>query len=825
SLAHDVIVHQSITANAVASAATDSTPYKHFLVTIASDYSSKKAAGMMKGGSGSEDDIDVDAGKKRSLNHFYDPVRKIGLTDWLDGRDSFFWASVSNATGLNIRQNLNSSNVWSWPNARGYEWLGLTSINASTRSANLDHMFRAVGQVMHLLQDTSQPQHVRNEQHLDYLFYAVNSPYHSDIEDYGEAHSQSLNYAHGMLDWKGIGFTKLRDFWDRNVYNTTNTQAQNSQVLNTDAAGGTQLGLAEFCNANFLGERALYKEFFKASDKHYFPFPSLLTSTTFPAVKARLTTATMTSILKNGTSVVRFGIGKTNDGIVVTNHSVLKYLASKFPKKLATTAGVASMTTINDQKVLAEYHAILIPKAVKYSTGLIDYFFRGQLGISPLASTNGTYYITITNASGQPFAGGAFHLFHDAADGVRTELIGADFSTDYSGTLASGGTVSASFNPPTNAVGYILVYQGTIGTTNGLALDPVDDRIAIAAAKIMVPPDPRPKTVFLLRMVSGWYGWNPADPPGALFGRDPAGIGGGVYTGPQGAFLQQDCDETYTTPEHDHDTMNWSPLTGVPSTSRSDHVSIVYTDHGYTIEEPGDPIGIFEPPFADMDTVEPYHLAASSFPYGGATGSWDLALSVPVQINDVIDSMQAVFYDDAANVARFAGMAPGDLKLLGFKDYPFPDFNELDLSTLDLTGYDGSIITVPNTSTPPYDFGYGGVPGGGGAYAASWHLFAQRGIQPGILMAQSRVPCSTSYVLVTWVLMDDGTHINPVCHEFGPPAGGYVIIPIPDLKTFPAIAGTMFYADWDLHPIVAGAVTRLLPGYTAASWAAAGQPF
>lgn len=58
---------------------------------------------------------------------------------------------------------INTSNTWSWQNARGYEWLGLTATNQLARQTNLDNMFRAVGQVMHLLEDTTQPQHVRNE--------------------------------------------------------------------------------------------------------------------------------------------------------------------------------------------------------------------------------------------------------------------------------------------------------------------------------------------------------------------------------------------------------------------------------------------------------------------------------------------------------------------------------------------------------------------------------------------------------------------------------------------------------------------------------------
>jgi len=127
-------------------------------------------------GSAHEDDKDApgDAGGKRSLNHFYDPVHKIGLTDRPFnpplplGRDSFFWATTTNAPGLDIGFPVNNEgtfNIWSWKNTRGYEWLGLTSSSQSVRSTNLSQLFRGLGQVLHLLEDTSQPQHVRNEQH------------------------------------------------------------------------------------------------------------------------------------------------------------------------------------------------------------------------------------------------------------------------------------------------------------------------------------------------------------------------------------------------------------------------------------------------------------------------------------------------------------------------------------------------------------------------------------------------------------------------------------------------------------------------------------
>jgi hypothetical protein len=295
SFAHQQVVHEAITINAAAATAIVSFDYNDFLNTVSSDYNASEAIEQMKAGSFDEDfqDEPGDVGGIRSYNHFYDPLTGQGLSDYplisdefnrriTMGTNSFSWASISNCVGLNFNgyvfgkdANLNTSNIWSWQNVRGYEMAAFLGVSPTTRSNNFNNMFRALGQVMHLLQDTSQPQHVRNEQHWDKEF----SPWKSYIEAYGAAHVGTLNYGDGsMLDWRGLGFTDMQNFWDRNLYTTNNSQSQNSQVLDNDANGGTQLGLAEFGNANFLGERHLYGEFYSPGNIAYYPFPSLYTS-------------------------------------------------------------------------------------------------------------------------------------------------------------------------------------------------------------------------------------------------------------------------------------------------------------------------------------------------------------------------------------------------------------------------------------------------------------------------------------------------------------------------------------------------------------------
>jgi hypothetical protein len=152
--AHDIPVHQAITANAATAAHTNSPAFNGFINTISSDDRTfSQATSKMILGSGEEDDGPTNilngGGGHRSYNHFYDPLDNAygkGLTDVPNdrrsstplGKDSFAWASISNCVGVNYygefytyayQHNLNTSNIWSWPNARYYEWLGLTATN------------------------------------------------------------------------------------------------------------------------------------------------------------------------------------------------------------------------------------------------------------------------------------------------------------------------------------------------------------------------------------------------------------------------------------------------------------------------------------------------------------------------------------------------------------------------------------------------------------------------------------------------------------------------------------------------------------------------
>ena len=413
----------------------------------------------------------------RYINHFYDPITNLGLTDnsespwYLFGYlgsplASFNWASTRNISGTRAQ------NTDSWQNARDYEFEALTTAAKLDRDKSSSHLFSSIGHVIHLLQDLSQPGHTRNDNHANKA--------HRYIENYGARHYGvarfPLDAIVDPLDWQAAGFRKLQDFWDRGFYTGTS-----ATPLDND--GGAQtLGLAEFSNGNFLSEDRLYGELYSKG----YAYPSLYSSTNFSTLKTNPMGAAQQVFLRDGIAAVRLLIAKTADGISVTNHSALGFLAYKKMTTLGSGLGVS----IYDEAVLADYHAILIPKAVAYSGGAIDYFFRGRLGLRLTWDENQSRYnLRITNASTQAFKGGAFTLYSDDQNGNRNAMALTMVNPWNAGsTLAPSASVETTFQAPGGTVsGYMLVYKGTIGIDgNGVASDPVDAGIAIAAHQFKI---------------------------------------------------------------------------------------------------------------------------------------------------------------------------------------------------------------------------------------------------------------------------------------------------------------------------------------------------
>ena len=401
----------------------------------------------------------------RFIKHFYipnNPSDARHLTDTVNGEvDSFQWATTD------------PRNTESWPKAREYELQGLTAVTQLERDAKLAHMFKSLGHVIHLNQDLSQPGHTRNDAH----------PFRDWIEEYGREVYLRKFYATGfptssrtLAQWRAAGFRKLEDFWNKKLY------MDSAQELNDDlTVPGALLGLAEFSNGNFLSEDSLYKEMEKYYSVHKFEFPSLNTGTTFFQVRQNRREAGAAYELQHEIQRARIFLAKVGDGQRVTSHSALSFLGYHWP--LFGNPGIVYEygISINSPKVLQEYHSILIPKAIAYSGGILDHFFRGRLQVTFCTSR-----IYVVNMSGEEFRGGAFQAYYDDANGNRAELLVTGNS--YTGALANNDTVIMEYIPEPSATRFMVMFNGTIGTENqeGVvkAIDQVDANIAIATASV-----------------------------------------------------------------------------------------------------------------------------------------------------------------------------------------------------------------------------------------------------------------------------------------------------------------------------------------------------
>ncbi len=103
----------------------------------------------------------------RALNHFFNPLNNSGLTIAgipLLNTTSPNWALEDNGDATS---NIAGQQQFSYKDARSYFYNALTKPAKTDRDKAWGLTFQTLGQVIHHVQDMAQPQHVRNDAHLD----------------------------------------------------------------------------------------------------------------------------------------------------------------------------------------------------------------------------------------------------------------------------------------------------------------------------------------------------------------------------------------------------------------------------------------------------------------------------------------------------------------------------------------------------------------------------------------------------------------------------------------------------------------------------------
>jgi hypothetical protein len=412
--------------------------------------------GMQEDRPGSRSDY-IFSRPTRSMNHFHNPLKswtEAGLDDYFlghrTGHSQVLWAQ-------SLYQDVGGS--WSWQDARRYFYIALTgkSFNGivvaekpEDREVFFAKTFRGIGQLMHLVQDASVPEHVRNDIHIAPAYEgAVETTRTKNTETWNKWTKDPISFAPSILNIPSPSEAPVPI--SRIVDTDTYSKENGYDLTRTTSA---EIGISEYANANFLSEDTGFTDDSDPADTHYFPHPA----------------AADISMWSDTTNLQQY-LRKTGEGEPVDHLAtvgLLTYYRLKYFPQHYRMLRVGF-----DDKVYNEYASKLIPRAVGYSAGLLKYFFRGQIDFRQSGmSSNGGIELTIINHSDDALVEGKLELYYDAQNGdqeVRKELtLGRNEVND----LGKDMTFVTSFFAPTDFFPgkentYTLVYRGKLGNEEG----------------------------------------------------------------------------------------------------------------------------------------------------------------------------------------------------------------------------------------------------------------------------------------------------------------------------------------------------------------------
>jgi hypothetical protein len=362
----------------------------------------------------------------RSLNHFHSPLKPWGASGLL-GQSSVYWQQ-------NPEQGLGGT--WSWPVARQRLFEFLTLPTPPAREQALADTARALGQVMHMVQDAASPAHTREDPHL------IHDGYEARVEELRVSREPGLR-------------SRFQAFLDApstlpstSIFTATGdprAPVPAARLVDSDRYAGTvqsysvgaEAGMAEYTSGGYVSDDTIFLGF---------------------ALPRRESLGPAVFDPPADTPGARRYFPKTSDGDTVGHFVAEGALYERLLFRGQLVGGF-----ILDDKVYEDYAARLIPRAVGYSAGLLNYFFRSNFDFKVDESGNDPskrlLTISIPPELTAETMDGTFTLYAEDNDGLRSAVVGATITT----ALFRGGFVQAIFTPVSGVRAYVLVFRGTLG--------------------------------------------------------------------------------------------------------------------------------------------------------------------------------------------------------------------------------------------------------------------------------------------------------------------------------------------------------------------------
>jgi len=341
---------------------------------------------------------DVETGTSRPLHHFFDPYFNQRLTaPGVDQLDPDIHKSVDWAMG--VRDSFNDPNTPESPRRNRFTVLdareamfraltlatlsdtGYTDVSSGVDSKTKEQWrraywataFRALGDVLHLNQDMAQPQHTRNEAHSGkYCFVEGLCPagHTSVYEKYMNARALRLRTFNSLAPFRtpvGVpinplvlgaysipAFAKYSDYW--------------STAPGDPSVNGK--GLADYSNRGFF---TAAKNF--GSNDYRWPSSNL----TDYSIRTVAPTRWDGSLASDATPVQIY-YGQVRDTLQEIATPAVPLTTSGLWDQFLKEKAAQPRYTLNrlNYDAMAD---LLLPRAVAYSAGLINFFFRGRIDI------------------------------------------------------------------------------------------------------------------------------------------------------------------------------------------------------------------------------------------------------------------------------------------------------------------------------------------------------------------------------------------------------------------------------------------------------------
>ncbi len=372
----------------------------------------------------------------RFLNHFHNPL----ASNW---SEAGLGGSVGQSVILWAQNPGQSAPGWSWRDVRQAYLDALTKSASSDRDRSLADTFEGLGRQMHFVQDAASPGHARNDPHI--LFN-----YESAVDGLRLREAATFaGWLNGAPDTPGVpdaGWQTLDANPLAPIAIARLIDADRYTGANPGVTTGALIGLAEYTNANFFSEDRIFTEN-DANLQTRFPFPN----------RASVVEQDV-DVQVGGATVKRRYLVKAGDGASGHRLATVGFLRD-YHRRFGLDPGRFREAPSLDEVVYRDYAERLVPRAVAYSTALLDYFFRGRLFVS-----GDDRSMLIRNSSDEPM-NGTFTLYYDDAADVRRPVPGASWA----GALAPGARltdlqVAAPTNPAPKEPGkYMLVFRGALG--------------------------------------------------------------------------------------------------------------------------------------------------------------------------------------------------------------------------------------------------------------------------------------------------------------------------------------------------------------------------